>query len=183
MIKASKIASTLAAMVLLAACSSVPYGQRLSDRQAAYAAAAGAPISSFHFFQSFWSWEPLGTDQVAVYTQPHKAYLLDVPGCTDLPFANSIGVTSSLNEVQCPLRQGDHAAQFRPLHHHADPARGRQTPQGVAADAAQDRGRAQGGGEEQPGLSTRERRPGLLRATRGVERAPSFRLSAGKAFR
>jgi hypothetical protein len=71
----------------------------MGQRQAAYAAAAGAPVNSFRFFQSMWSWEPLGNDQVAVYTRPREAWLLDVPGCIELPYATTIGVTSNLDQV------------------------------------------------------------------------------------
>lgn len=99
MIRASKFAVALAVVALLAACSTIPYSQRLSDRQAAYTAAAGAPVQSFRFFQQFWSWEALGSDQVVVYTRPRTAYLLDVPGCDRLPYDQRIGVSSSLNEV------------------------------------------------------------------------------------
>jgi hypothetical protein len=81
-----------------AACSSVPYAQRMSERQAAYAAAAGAPVRSFRFF-SLYSWEPLGDTELAVYTQPNKAWLLDLGGCQELRFVNSIGLTSNLNQV------------------------------------------------------------------------------------
>lgn len=84
-----------AAMAMLAACSSVPVAQR----QAAYQSAAGAPVTSFRFFAPLWSWEPLGTDQLVVYTRPKEAWLLDVPGCTELPFANAIGLTSNLDQV------------------------------------------------------------------------------------
>jgi Family of unknown function (DUF6491) len=87
------------AVALLAGCSSVPYTQRQAQRQAAYAAAAGAPVNSFRFFTPLWSWEPLGSDQVVIYTRPKEAWLLDVPGCTELPFANAIGLTSNLNQV------------------------------------------------------------------------------------
>ncbi|MCW8807271.1 MAG: DUF6491 family protein [Rhodanobacter sp.] len=83
----------------LAACSSVPYAQRLSERQADYAAAAGAPVRSFRFFGSMWSWEPLGRDQLAVYTRPSTAWLLDVSGCSGLEYANVIGLTSTLHQV------------------------------------------------------------------------------------
>ena len=88
-----------AAAVLLAGCASVPRAERLSQRQAAYAAAAGAPVNSFRFFTQLWSWEDLGPDQVVVYTKPKEAWLLDVPGCLELPFANAIGLTSNLNQV------------------------------------------------------------------------------------
>lgn len=92
------LATTLAAMTL-AACSSVPYAQRVSERQAAYAAAAGAPVNNFQFF-SLYSWEPLGDSQLAVYTRPNEAWLLDLSGtCQDLGFTNAIGLTSNLNQV------------------------------------------------------------------------------------
>lgn len=87
------------ATMVLAGCSSVPSAQRMAERQAAYAQAAGGPVNHFSFFVPMWSWEPLGSDQVAVYTKPKEAWLLDVPGCTELPYANSIGVTSNLHQV------------------------------------------------------------------------------------
>ena len=91
------LATTLAAM--LAACASAPYAQRTSERQAAYAAAAGAPVRNFRFF-SLYSWEPLSDSQLAVYTRPNEAWLLDLGGdCQDLAFVNSIGLTSNLNQV------------------------------------------------------------------------------------
>ena len=83
----------------LAACASVPRAQRLSERQAAYAAAAGAPVNSFRFMQPLWSWEELGSDQVVIYTRPQHAWLLDVPGCNELPFANQLAITSNLDQV------------------------------------------------------------------------------------
>lgn len=89
----------LALAVLLAACASQRYGQRDQARRAAYAAAAGAPVPSFRFFTPLWSWEALGTDEVVVYTRPKQAWLLDVPGCNELPFALVIGLTSNLDEV------------------------------------------------------------------------------------
>ena len=88
-----------AAIALVAGCASVPYAQHLTQRQAAYTAAAGAPVNSFRFFTPLWSWEELGPDQVVIYTRPKEAWLLDVPGCTELPFANAIGLTSNLNQV------------------------------------------------------------------------------------
>lgn len=83
----------------LVACSSVPYAQRMSNRQAAYAAAVGEPVRSFRFFDLY-SWEPLGDSQLAVYTRPNEAWLLTVSGpCPDLEFTNAIGLTSNLHEV------------------------------------------------------------------------------------
>jgi hypothetical protein len=91
------LATTLAA--LLAACASAPYAQRISERQAAYAAAAGAPVRQFRFF-TLYSWEPLSDNQLAVYTRPNEAWLLDLGGgCQDLAFVDSIGLTSNINQV------------------------------------------------------------------------------------
>ena len=91
------VAATLAGA--LAACSSIPYAQRQQQRQAAYAAAAGSPVKSFYFF-NLWSWEPLSDREVVVYTQPNRAWLLDLDGpCQNLEFTQAIGLTSSVGEV------------------------------------------------------------------------------------
>jgi hypothetical protein len=95
-----RVSMALVLVALLAACSSVPYAQRQQQRQAAYLAAAGAPVRSFRFFTPLWSWEPLSDAQLVVYTRPDKAWLLDVDGaCQNLEFTNVIGLTSNLNEV------------------------------------------------------------------------------------
>lgn len=94
--KASWMVAVLA--TALGACSSVPYAQRMAQRQAAYAAAAGAPVRSFHFYDLY-SWEPLGDSRLAVYTQANRAWLLDVAACPNLEFANAIGLTSFTGEV------------------------------------------------------------------------------------
>jgi hypothetical protein len=85
----------------LAACASVPYPQRLQQRQQAYDAAAGAPVRSLKLvLNSIYSWEPLSDTQLVVYTLPTKAYLLDVWPCNNLTFTNGIGLTSFANQVQ-----------------------------------------------------------------------------------
>lgn len=99
MMKTSVILGLLLAGGMLAACSSVPYAQRLRERQAAYAAAAGAPVRHFDFF-TLYSWESLGDSQLAVYTRPNKAWLLDVsPHCPRLDYSNSIAITSFAHQV------------------------------------------------------------------------------------
>ena len=99
MMKASVILGTLLAGAVLAACSSVPYAQRLRERQTAYAAAAGAPVRHFVFI-ALYSWESLGDSQLAVYTRPNKAWLLDVsPHCPWLDYSNSIALTSFAHQV------------------------------------------------------------------------------------
>lgn len=83
----------------LGACSSVPSAQHQAERLAAYAAAAGAPVSNFRFL-TLYSWEPLSDTALAVYTRPNEAWLLNVDGgCRDLTFTQSIGLTSNLNQV------------------------------------------------------------------------------------
>ena len=83
---------------LLTGCANAP-DKRDSDRLAAYTAAAGAPVSSFRVFNPFWSWESLSDSQLAVYTRPNQAWLIDVDGCQGLTFANAIGVTSNMHVV------------------------------------------------------------------------------------
>ena len=97
---ANRLLIAAIATLSVAACSSVPYAQRISARQAAYAAAARDPVRSFRFFELY-SWEPLGDSQLAIYTKPSEAYLVTVMGpCPDLEFANIIGLTSFASEVQ-----------------------------------------------------------------------------------
>jgi hypothetical protein len=95
-----RIVAVVLLMAVLAACSSVPVSPAQQQRQAAYAAAAGAPVRSFTYLGRMWSWEPLGDKQLVVYTTPSKAYLLDVWGCSNLPWAQVIGLTASFREVQ-----------------------------------------------------------------------------------
>ena len=93
------VAATLAGMLGACATSGPTYSQRTQQRQAAYAAAAGAPVRSFQFF-NLWSWEPLSNTQLAVYTRPNQAWLVDVQdNCQNLWFTNSIGLTSNASQV------------------------------------------------------------------------------------
>ena len=89
-------------VVMLTACESVPYAQRMQQRQQAYSAAAGAPVRGFRlvFGAQIYSWEPLSDTQLVIYTLPTKAYLLDVWACNNLTFTNAIGLTSFADEVQ-----------------------------------------------------------------------------------
>jgi hypothetical protein len=95
-----RVLGTALILALLAACSSVPYSQRVKQRQQAYNAAAGVPIRSFRFMTGIWSWEPLSDTQLVVYTVPNTAYLLDVWSCPNLMWAQAIGLTSTFREVQ-----------------------------------------------------------------------------------
>lgn len=94
-----RILGWLALPIALGACANLSGRPSDQQRRADYEAAAGPAQSSFRFFGSLWSWESLGTDQVVVYARPKQAWLLDVPGCVDLPFTNTIGLTSNLHQV------------------------------------------------------------------------------------
>jgi hypothetical protein len=86
--------------MLLGACSSVPYAERMAHRQADYAGSVGAPVASFRYTTDLYSWEPVGDTQVAVYTKPREAYLLDLGvKCPDLGSNYDIGLTSSFGKV------------------------------------------------------------------------------------
>lgn len=86
-------------LLMLAGCASRPSAQYRADRRAAYEQAAGAPVSNFSFGNSLYSWEPLSDDELVVYTRPTRAWLLNLAGCRDLEFTNTIGLTSNLNQV------------------------------------------------------------------------------------
>jgi hypothetical protein len=88
---------------LLTACASAPTTQQVQARQAAFNAAAGAPVSSFRFIGRIWSWEPLSDSQLVVYTNTRTAYLLDVWTCPNLKWTQAIGLTSSIHEVSSNL--------------------------------------------------------------------------------
>lgn len=91
-----RIPFLLAMPVLLAACATGPtMQQRASDFQAA----AGAPIQSFNYSGSFYSWEPLGDHSLVVYTRPTRAYLLEVGPCPGLPYTHAIGLSSMIGQV------------------------------------------------------------------------------------
>jgi hypothetical protein len=88
--------------VLLSACASQPYAQRLQQRQQAYNAAAGAPVRSFRLVlgQQIYSWEALSDSQLVIYTLANRAFLLDVWPCNNLMVSNTIGLTSFASTVQ-----------------------------------------------------------------------------------
>lgn len=92
------------AFLVLAGCASLPSQQHRSERQAAYLAAAGAPVGNFTF-ASFYSWEPLTEKQLVVYTRPSQAWLLDLYGCQNLLYSDSIALTSNLNQVSTKFDQ------------------------------------------------------------------------------
>jgi len=73
--------------------------ERDARRYAQFERHAGAPVEEFHFWQMD-RWESLGTEAIAVWTNPNEAYLIRVrPPCAGLDFANGVGVTSTGRRV------------------------------------------------------------------------------------
>ena len=92
------------AAVLASACATTGGGpqsmiQRSDDRLEKYEPYVGEPVNSFTAFR-YDSWEPINRTQLVLRTTMNQAYLLTVDGtCTQLPFAQSIGVTTTGNQV------------------------------------------------------------------------------------
>jgi hypothetical protein len=99
-VNASLRAALCLPALLLAACGGPARVQRHQDaREAAYEAAAGAPVASFHFV-NLYTWEALGERNAAVYTGADQAWLLDFAGpCPGLGGEGGIALTAYGNEV------------------------------------------------------------------------------------
>jgi hypothetical protein len=90
----------LSATALLTACSGIPLKQRQDAQRARYEAYAGPPVEQFTWLGRYDSWQPIGTNEVVVWTTPFQAYLIKVaPPCDNLQFVNRIGLTSTANTV------------------------------------------------------------------------------------
>ncbi|HET7359087.1 MAG TPA: DUF6491 family protein [Rhodanobacteraceae bacterium] len=95
-----RLSLTACGLLLLAACAANPAAQqRQQDQAADYRAAAGAPVGSFNYLSSLYSWEPLDDHTLVVYTRPTQAWLLTVTPCPDLQTTFSIGVTQHVSQV------------------------------------------------------------------------------------
>ena len=109
----------LSATALLAACSGIPLKQRQDAQRARYEAYAGPPIEQFTYLGRYDSWQPIGTNELVVWTTINQAYLITVaPPCENLEFTNRIGLTQTANTVsarfdfvkvggrwRCPIQQ------------------------------------------------------------------------------
>lgn len=121
-----RLLCALVATLLLGACAS-DAGMREVERLALYRAHAGAPVDSFRYFGSLNGWTPLGDSDLAVWTRPNQAYLLNLNGpCTDLDFAPAITITNQFHTVYAKfdkvvvLNRGSinipcHIREIRPL--------------------------------------------------------------------
>jgi hypothetical protein len=90
----------LAAFALLTACSGIPLKERQDAQRSRYEAYAGAPVDQFTWLGRYDSWQPIGTNELVVWTTPSQAYLIKVaPPCDNLNFVNRIGLTSTGSTV------------------------------------------------------------------------------------
>jgi len=90
----------LPAFVLLTACSGIQLKERQDAQRSRYEAYAGAPVDQFTWLGRYDSWQPIGTNELVVWTTPFQAYLIKVaPPCDNLNFVNRIGLTSTGSTV------------------------------------------------------------------------------------
>lgn len=90
----------LVAAALLASCSGIPLEQREAAERNRFEAYAGKPVDHFTWFTRYEGWEPISRNQLVVWTDINRAYLVTVfPPCTDLMFARRIGLTSTADTV------------------------------------------------------------------------------------
>jgi hypothetical protein len=112
--RSHSLATALAIVALLGACSA---GSPRKDPDAVrtrYASYAGEPLDRITWLGRFDSWESLGDNQLLIFTTPNTAYLLTVtPPCTDLPFVQNIGLTSTGSTVTARLDSVILRGQFR----------------------------------------------------------------------
>src|SRR4030095_8560989 len=97
---------TLTAIILAgflaSACATTGGGLERSTGDKAYARYEPyleEPVDSFTTFR-YDSWEPINRNQLVLWTTMNDAYLLTLMApCQDLPFANTVRVTSTVNTV------------------------------------------------------------------------------------
>ncbi len=67
---------------------------------AKYLDGAGTPVDKFTFYK-LQKWELVGDNRVVVWVRVNEAYLLTVENpCVELPWTNSIALTSSARQVR-----------------------------------------------------------------------------------
>jgi hypothetical protein len=89
-----------AVVAVLAACTDIPLSKREQAETARYLQYAGPPIDEFTYLGRYDSWTALNKDQIVVWTTINDAYLITVAQpCTDLPFVQHIGLTSTQHTV------------------------------------------------------------------------------------
>ena len=88
-------------------------GEQLLDKYEPY---LGEPVNSFTALQKD-SWQPISRTQLVLWTTINDAYLLTITNhCPNLPFAQTVGVTSTTSQIttldsvlvrgdRCPITQ------------------------------------------------------------------------------
>lgn len=90
----------LVAAALLTACSGIPLRQREAAERNRFEAYAGKPVDHFTWLTHYEGWEPISPNQLVVWTDINRAYLVTVfHPCTDLMFARRIGLSSTADTV------------------------------------------------------------------------------------
>jgi hypothetical protein len=94
--------SSLLALTLLTACATSSQRELQKEVLSNYSAYTSEPVSQFSMHTRFDGWTPIDNEHVLVHTNVNETYLLTVaPTCFDLPFTNTLGVTSKFpNTVQ-----------------------------------------------------------------------------------
>ena len=86
---------------VLAGCAGQSPRERDTEAYELYRDFAGAPIDEFTYLGNYDGWRSLGKNVLAVQTGMRDAYLITVQGpCSELPFANTIALTSTGNTVR-----------------------------------------------------------------------------------
>ncbi len=95
----SVAASLGLATLLVAASAHAQTRERQQEALEGYLPYAGAPVDSFQFW-NLTQWELVGPEKVVVWPRLQEAYLLTVDApCSELEWAKSIAVTSSVHRV------------------------------------------------------------------------------------
>ena len=95
-----RIALILLTSAVLAACAGQSSRERDAEAYELYRDFAGAPVNEFTYLGKYNGWRALGRNVLAIQTGLSEAYLITVQGpCTDLQFAETIGLTSTVNTV------------------------------------------------------------------------------------
>lgn len=92
-------AGAMIALALLAGAATAQTRERQQEALEAYLPYAGAPVDSFRFL-NLTQWELVAPTKVVVWPKLQEAYLLTVDEpCSELEWAKSIAVTSSVQRV------------------------------------------------------------------------------------
>jgi hypothetical protein len=95
------LAGVASALALLAACEGgIPLRASQQEERDRFMAYSGEPIDEFTWLGRYDSWQPVGRNEVVVFTGVSDAYLIKVGApCDNLQFAKRIGLSSIAGAV------------------------------------------------------------------------------------